>query len=141
MCFVNLHSDFIVEKYQNDLVESGRLLCICVTFSMIVLLQKKSINYANTTVLFQTESLKYSSPKKRQSVSLSCLDPELRPFLCPWEGCTMAFKMKHHLKDHMRRHTGERPFECHVCGYRSRQKSTLAYHIRTRHASASKKTK
>lgn len=36
-------------------------------------------------------------------------DEALRKFKCP--ECTKAFKFKHHLKEHIRIHSGEKPFE------------------------------
>ena len=36
-------------------------------------------------------------------------DDTLRKFKCP--ECGKAFKFKHHLKEHIRIHSGEKPFE------------------------------
>lgn len=44
--------------------------------------------------------------------------------------CDREFKKTSHLKDHMRRHTGQRPFICHICGKGSTVRSALNKHLR-----------
>lgn len=52
---------------------------------------------------------------------------ELRKFKCP--ECGKAFKFKHHLKEHVRIHSGEKPFECSNCGKRFSHSGSYSSHM------------
>ncbi|SPP86817.1 blast:Zinc finger protein 879 [Drosophila guanche] len=52
-----------------------------------------------------------------------------RPFKC--EFCGKAFKLRHHMKDHCRVHTGERPFRCNMCGKTFSRSTILKAHEKT----------
>lgn len=56
-----------------------------------------------------------------------------RKLVCPYPLCGYITDRESWLKTHVRKHTGERPFSCPHCPYRSAQKSNLTVHIRKVH--------
>ena len=54
-----------------------------------------------------------------------------KAYVCPLYSCQRLFKRLEHLKRHVRMHTMERPFQCHLCQRRFSRQDNLAQHIRT----------
>ncbi|XP_042228489.1 protein abrupt-like isoform X2 [Homarus americanus] len=53
------------------------------------------------------------------------------PLNCPVCGRVVLFRSE--FEKHMRTHTGEKPFVCHLCSYRSAQRSNLNVHLKSVH--------
>ena len=47
--------------------------------------------------------------------------------------CEYSSGSRNHMQYHVRRHTGEQPFQCSTCGQRFTVKSNLLRHCRTKH--------
>ncbi|EAS1385505.1 C2H2-type zinc finger protein [Salmonella enterica subsp. enterica serovar Glostrup] len=55
-----------------------------------------------------------------------------RPYVC--QTCDRAFQTSGNLTVHMRTHTGQRPYVCQTCGQAFCQRSGLTAHMRTQHS-------
>ena len=56
-------------------------------------------------------------------------------FICPYDTCTTTMKHRHALVEHIRIHTGEKPFKCAICSKRFRCAGTIRKHLKTVHKS------
>ncbi|KAF4519867.1 hypothetical protein B566_EDAN005205 [Ephemera danica] len=54
----------------------------------------------------------------------------VKKFACTHEGCTFEGRYSKDLVRHVRIHTGERPFDCKVCGYTFNRADKLKAHLR-----------
>ena len=71
-------------------------------------------------------STEKSNPKDGQNIQLQS---SVHKNSCTY--CDYKTSQKGHLTEHVRTHTGEKPFACDVCDYKFSQKSRLTEHLRT----------
>lgn len=57
--------------------------------------------------------------------------PHEHPYACPAEGCERCFSCSDDLTRHVRVHTGQKPFQCHICMWSFSRSDHLTTHIRT----------
>lgn len=69
-------------------------------------------------------------PNRELFLNHRCVEKNLS---CPWPLCEYKTFRVDHLKIHVRKHTGERPYHCTYCDYRCNQKSQLNGHIYKKH--------
>jgi len=58
-----------------------------------------------------------------------------KPFACSWPGCNWTFSRSDELARHWRSHSGVRPYACRVCDKRFSRSDHLAKHLKTHHRS------
>ena len=52
---------------------------------------------------------------------------------CQFFDCNYATTQIHHMKYHIRSHTGEKPFKCRQCDYKAAVNSSITRHVKQVH--------
>ncbi|KAH9498745.1 Zinc finger E-box-binding homeobox protein zag-1 [Bulinus truncatus] len=84
--------------------------------------------FLNVNKLMAVSNSVFSSPSKREKIDKG--DKNSRKFLC--DVCNKAFKQRHHLTEHKRLHSGEKPFRCTYCDKRFSHSGSYSQHMKYR---------
>ncbi|KAI5474344.1 zinc finger, C2H2-type domain containing protein [Pseudohyphozyma bogoriensis] len=93
--------------------------------------------HASTSTTILTSPIK--SPKTTllingqltQTADLPRSGGRVKKFFCNYEGCGKSYTRPTRLEEHVRSHTGEKPFKCPLCDSRFGRDSHLKAHVRT----------
>ncbi|KAB7495824.1 Wilms tumor-like protein [Armadillidium nasatum] len=82
---------------------------------------------------FGLPSLRSDLSETRSLLSSQFVLKDGSKWLCIYPGCYHQEYNKTNLYAHVRTHTGEKPYQCHLCDYRANQSSNLYQHVKRKH--------
>ncbi|CAL4246663.1 unnamed protein product [Meganyctiphanes norvegica] len=90
------------------------------------------IDYKSSLSSWECSPSTAASSKSTTSIAqMQQQQPGRMQYKCPY--CDHVAQKKFNLEKHIRTHTGERPFHCHLCSYSSGDSSNLRSHIKKKH--------
>ena len=75
----------------------------------------------------------YFTPTNNQNQQSDFMYKDGQRWLCKYPGCSYQSNDKRKVTTHVRVHTGEKPYKCHICNYNSNQSSNLYTHYKKQH--------
>lgn len=122
----NLKEHLKLEHNFNDQLTDLSILTNS-TFKLSNLVDFTNKNQLNNNNFMGNSELINDKQSSRKAPKDSELDKQQRKFKC--EECGKAFKFKHHLKEHCRIHSGEKPFKCKHCEKRFSHSGSYSSHM------------
>jgi len=93
--------------------------------------EKMSLSFEKYLFFFQVKCIAVGI--RKFILSLRCfiyLFTGEKPYQCTWEGCTWKFARSDELTRHYRKHTGQKPFKCHLCQRSFSRSDHLSLHMK-----------
>lgn len=87
-----------------------------------------NFDFNGSSVLsYSQSSFKWKKFRPSQNVFFSAGE---KPYKCNWAGCIWKFARSDELTRHYRKHTGIKPFKCHLCQRSFSRSDHLSLHMR-----------
>uniref|UniRef100_A0A8D8X5Y4 Zinc finger protein 64 homolog, isoforms 1 and 2 n=1 Tax=Cacopsylla melanoneura TaxID=428564 RepID=A0A8D8X5Y4_9HEMI len=119
-------------KYSNSLVRTFKILYLFEFYGMSLFSISEYIWCSYCSEKLPKFNIKKVVLHCKTCVSMVRLGDQYR-FVCLM--CSYHTINSEHFKRHVRKHTGDKPFKCKFCNFRSSRKDTTVQHVRIKHGS------